>query len=87
MLRERNEQIDMLKILLPFQSADLPPELQVVSDSLDDHPHILSEFTAAKIKRSANSKTRGRQRNAAISVLPLARLLSFAGNWSSSCRW
>ena len=74
MLRERNEQIDMLEILLPFQIADLSPELQAVSDFLDDHPHILSEFTAAMIKRSANSKTRGRPTESAEAVFRMLLL-------------
>jgi len=74
MLRERNEQIDMLETLLPFHIADVSPELQAVSDFLDDHPHILSKFTAAMIKRSANSKTHGRPTESAEAVFRMLLL-------------
>jgi len=69
MLRERIEQIHMFEELLPFQIAAASPELEAVSDFLDAHPQILSEFTAAMVKRSTHSKTLGRPSESAEAVL------------------
>jgi IS5 family transposase len=69
MLRERIEQIHMFEALLPFQIGDTSPELKAVSDFLDAHPQILSEFTAAMVKRSTHSKTLGRPSESAEAVL------------------
>ncbi len=69
MLRERHEQINLFENLLPFELVELESEWQAISDFLDEHPQILAEFTAEMLKRSENSKLRGRPTESAEVVL------------------
>jgi IS5 family transposase len=60
MLQERYIQKNVFETLLPINMSKLDPELQGISDFLDDHPEIQNRFNEKVLSRSKNSKNLGR---------------------------